>query len=78
VYEKLLTSPELKEYRSVALVRSGDYWQDAPGRQSMTANFDAVARGVLIERVIILRDELWPVGAPPPHAGHPALDRGSA
>jgi hypothetical protein len=60
VYEKLLASPELKEYRSVAYVRTKDYWQDAPGRQSMKANFDTVLRGIRIERIIILRDAVWP------------------
>lgn len=61
VYEKLLKSPDIKEYLSVAWVRTKDYWQDPPGRQSMEANFQAVHRGrLLIERVIILRDELWP------------------
>lgn len=60
VYEKLLTSPDVMEYRSVAWVRSQEYWQDAPGRQSMQVNFEAVRRGVLIERIVILRDELWP------------------
>jgi hypothetical protein len=63
VYEQLLESSELKEYRSVAYVRTKDYWQDAPGRQSMKANFDAVMRKVLIERIIILREELWPIGS---------------
>lgn len=62
VYEKLLRSPDLKEYQSVAWVRSKDYWQDPPGRQSMQANFDAAHRGMLIERIIILRDDLWPKG----------------
>jgi hypothetical protein len=66
VYEKILESPDLKEYRSVAWVRTKDYWQDAPGRQSMRANFEAVRRGVLIERVVILRDDLWPREAPLP------------
>jgi hypothetical protein len=60
VYERLLAAPLLREYRSVAWVRTRDYWQDAPGRQSMQVNFDAADRGVLIERVIILRDHLWP------------------
>jgi hypothetical protein len=60
VYEKLLSSPDIMEYRSVAWVRSAEYWQDAPGRQSMQANFEAVRRGVLIERIVILRDDLWP------------------
>ncbi len=68
VYEKLLGSKRLQDYRSVALVRTKDYWQDAPGRQSMRANFDAVVRGVRVERVVILRDELWPVGSPLPAA----------
>lgn len=60
VYEKLLKSADLREYRSVAWVRAKGYWQDQPGRQSMAANFEAAHRGVLIERVIILRDDLWP------------------
>jgi hypothetical protein len=63
VYEKLLASSELKEYRSVAYVRTKDYWQDAPGRQSMQANYDTVLRGVRIERIIILREILWPTDA---------------
>lgn len=62
VYERLLRSPGLGEYRSVAWVRSPDYWQDAPGRQSMRVNFEAAEAGVLIERVVILRDDLWPPG----------------
>jgi hypothetical protein len=59
VYEQLLQSPDIKKYRSVAWVKTRDYWQDQPGRQSMAANFDAAHRGTLIERIIILRDDLW-------------------
>ena len=44
----------------MAWVRSADYWQDSPGRQSMRANFEAVHRRVLIERIAILPDHLWP------------------
>src|SRR5262245_50718422 len=62
VYEQLLGSPDIREYRSVAWVRSKDYWQDQPGRQSMRVNFEAAHRGVLVERVVVLRDELWPRG----------------
>ncbi len=62
VYDKLLASPDILEYQSVAWVRSAQYWQDPPGRQSMQANFAAVERGLLIERIVILRDELWPAG----------------
>jgi hypothetical protein len=60
VYDRLLAAPDLKEYQSVAWVRSRDYWRDPPGRQSMAANFDAAHRGVLVERIVILKDELWP------------------
>ncbi|HLN31746.1 MAG TPA: hypothetical protein VK395_28660 [Gemmataceae bacterium] len=60
VYEQLLTSPDVRQYRSIAWVRSSEYWQDEPGRQSMRVNFDAAHRGLLIERVILLSDDLWP------------------
>ena len=63
VYERLLRSPDVKEYASIAWVRSRDYWQDSPGRQSMQVNFEAAHRGVLIERILILRNDLWPPGA---------------
>ena len=63
VYEKLLRSPDIKEYQSTALVRTKDYWQDPPGRQSMQVNYDAAFAGLLVERIIILRDEYWPIGA---------------
>lgn len=62
VYEQLLRSPDLRKYRSIAWVKTADYWQDPPGRQSMEINFEAVDRGVHIERLIILPDSLWPRG----------------
>jgi hypothetical protein len=66
VYEQLLSAPSLGTYRSVAWLQQPGYWQDAPGRQSMEANFAAAHRGVLVERVAILRDALWPPGEPLP------------
>ena len=66
VYEKLLASSDIKEYQSVAWARTQDYWQDAPGRQSLAVNFAALERGVLIERIVILRDDLWPLSDPIP------------
>jgi hypothetical protein len=60
VYEELLRSPDIRQYRSVAWARTVDYWQDEPGRQSMLVNYEAAHSGLLIERVIILRDDLWP------------------
>ena len=62
VYEVLLAGSDLREYQSAAWVRSLDYWQDPPGRQSMKANFEAAHLGVLVERIVILRDDLWPRG----------------
>jgi hypothetical protein len=74
VYEQLLAGATLREYRSVAWVRSADYWQDSPGRQSMRANFEAAHRGVLIERIAVLPDDLWPDDrAPPAEAVRPWL-----
>jgi len=60
VYDAILKSPDIHKYHSVAWVKTRDYWHDAPGRQSMQANFDAAYRGMLIERAIILPDNLWP------------------
>jgi hypothetical protein len=62
VYEQLLQSPGLSTYHSVAWVKTADYWHDQPGRQSMRLNFEMVRRGLRIERIVILRDTLWPKG----------------
>ena len=62
-YDRLLRSPGLYLYRSVAHVRTSTYWQDEPGRQSMQLNFDLVRDGTSkIERIAILPDHLWPAG----------------
>ncbi|HQX49125.1 MAG TPA: hypothetical protein PLY87_08535 [Planctomycetaceae bacterium] len=64
VYERLLRSPGLYQYRSVAWVQSTAYWQDEPGRKSMAVNFELQKSGhVSIERIVIVADELWPLGA---------------
>ena len=61
-YEQLLRSPGLFLYRSVARVKNQDYWQDAPGRNSMRLNFELQHQDRLtIERIAIVADELWPV-----------------
>lgn len=62
VYEQILQSPGLSTYHSVAWVKTADYWQDQPGRQSMRLNFEMVRRGLRIDRIVILRDTLWPKG----------------
>ncbi len=63
VYERLLRSPGLHQYRSVAWVKSEDYWQDEPGRKSMAVNFELhESERLSIERIAIIADELWPAG----------------
>lgn len=61
-YRDLLQSDALRIYRSAAWVKCAGYWQDTPGRQSMRDNYDAINRGVIIERIFILPRELWPAG----------------
>ena len=56
----------MASYQSVAWVKTRDYWQDRPGRQSMRLNYDLVRRGLRIERIVILRGDLWPEGEPLP------------
>lgn len=66
-YEKLLRSPGLHLYRSVAWVKSPQYWQDGPGLQSMQLNYELHDGGRLnIERIAILADEVWPDDEPLP------------
>lgn len=62
VYQELLKTRHLTLYRSVAWVKSTAYWQDPPGRQSMRENYDAINRGVVIERIIVLPETLWQAG----------------
>ena len=59
-YQHILETLRVKTYLSVAWVRTNDYWNDAPGRQSMRFNYELVGRGIRIERVHILSEELWP------------------
>ncbi|MBX3412398.1 MAG: hypothetical protein KF708_06905 [Pirellulales bacterium] len=59
-YERLLLSPGLDEYQSVAWLKTADYWQDPPGQRSMAANIQAINQGVSIERIVILGWNLWP------------------
>lgn len=64
VYERLLRSPGLFLYRSVAWIKSPKYWQDEPGRKSMIVNFELHEREKLtIERIAIIADDVWRAGA---------------
>ncbi len=67
IYDQFLRSPDITKHWSVAWVRSADYWQDEAGQQSIAANFAAVRRGMLIHRLVIIADQLWPKSAHLPH-----------
>lgn len=60
VYEQVLSSQELGTYRSIAWVKSPTYWQDVPGQKSMELNFRRIRDGLPIERIVIVRETLWP------------------
>jgi hypothetical protein len=68
-YQRVLETLRVKSYYSVAWVRSSEYWNDAPGRQSMRLNYEMVERGFRIERCHILPDELWPFDERMPRTG---------
>ena len=60
-YERLLRSPTVFLYRSVAHIVTSTYWQDPPGLQSMQVNFELIDAGTLnVERIAIFPDHLWP------------------
>ncbi len=68
-YQHVLETMRVKTYYSVAWVRTDDYWNDQPGRQSMQLNYDLIGRGFRIERIHILPDELWPFEQKMPGCG---------
>jgi len=63
IYERILRTPGLPRYFSVAWLRNEDYWRDAPGRHSIELNYDLIQLGVRIERTLILNDFFWPPAA---------------
>ena len=67
MYDQLLRSPGIHQYRSVAWAKNRHYWLNEPGRKSLQTNFELHTSGQLqIERIAILADELWPVDHPLP------------
>ena len=66
VYEDILRECDTKRYLSVALLRSDNYWQDAPGRSSIEFNYQLVADGFFIHRLFVIDDFLWPPAAKVP------------
>lgn len=66
-YEAVLSDPDIREYRSVAWVKTADYWQDLPGQHALQFNYSLLDRGVRIERTFILGWNLWPPEMALPH-----------
>ena len=60
VYEEVLQGCRTRRYLSVALIRSDDYWRDAPGEASLQFNYDLVAHGFYVHRIFIVDEFFWP------------------
>ncbi len=60
VYENLLRSPGLFQYRSVSRMSTDSYWQDEPGRRSLKVNIELHQKEqISVERIVIVRDSDW-------------------
>jgi hypothetical protein len=60
VYEDVLKACQTRRYLSVALIRSDDYWRDAPGENSLEFNFELVDHGFHVHRIFIIDAFFWP------------------
>jgi hypothetical protein len=61
-HDAVLAAPDLREYLAVVRVPAADYARDPAVRESLRATFAAAYRGVLVERILILPEALWPAG----------------
>ena len=66
VYRQVLESCETRRYLSVALIRSDNYWRDAPGENSLEFNYTLVEHGFTIQRIFIVDPFFWPPSAKTP------------
>ena len=60
VYREVLERTTTKSYLSVALIRSDDYWRDAPGQSSLDFNYELISHGFHIHRLFIIDEFFWP------------------
>lgn len=60
IYQQVLESVDVKRYLSVALIRSDDYWRDAPGESSLKFNYQLVDHGFHLHRLFIIDEFFWP------------------
>ncbi len=66
-YERLLRSPGTSSYHSISVIRTAQYWNEEPGRQSMRLNHELARTSRLsIHRIAIIDDSLWPATSPLP------------
>lgn len=61
-HDAVLAIPELREYRAVVWVRTTECVRVPALQESLRATFAAVRRGVLVERILVLPELLWPPG----------------
>jgi hypothetical protein len=66
VYEEVLKGCQTRRYLSVALIRSDDYWRDAPGQSSLDLNFELIAHSFHVHRIFIIDEFFWPPAARTP------------
>ena len=60
VYEDVLKACQPRRYLSVALIRTDDYWRDAPGENSLEFNYELIDHGFYVHRVFIIDEFFWP------------------
>ena len=60
VYEDVLKACQPMRYLSVALIRTDDYWRDAPGENSLEFNYELIDHGFHVHRVFIIDEFFWP------------------
>jgi hypothetical protein len=61
-HDAILAVPDLKEYRAIVRIPNAECVRDPAIQESLRASFAAVRRGVLVERILILAESLWPMG----------------
>jgi hypothetical protein len=66
VYQQVLESANVRRYLSVALIRSDDYWRDAPGESSLQFNYELLGHGFHLHRLFIIDEFFWPRAAKTP------------
>ena len=61
IYEQFLRNVDITKFWSVAWVKTSDYGQDPLSQLRLQIDFDAVRRRVMLHRVVIVADQLWPL-----------------